>query len=273
MELSVNTLVVVSGTAILGGAAGAVGSLALLRRRALVGDALAHAALPGICLAFIVFQSKNLMLLLAGALLSCLLAGIVIVLASGYRRLSEDTLIGVVLSSFFGIGICLSRIIQDNSGSAGIDSFILGRTASMLTSDAKLIGIVSLLLIGLILLLKKELVLISFDREFAASTGWPVRLLDAALIGALVVTMLVGLQAVGVVLIIALLITPPAAARLVTKSVSSLMAVSSGIGLLSAVGGSLISAEFPNMPTGPVIVLCAAALFALCALWKQKTDE
>jgi len=264
-----NTRVVLLGTSLLGFAAGAIGAFTLLRRRALVGDALAHAALPGICLSYLAFETKSFLVLLLGAAVSCLFATGLIALGGNTKRVTEDTLIGVILSSFFGLGICLSRYIQNlgRGDQAGIESYILGKTASMLSSDALAIGISGALVLLLCHFLRKEFILSSFDPGFALSTGWPVKSIDAVLLGAVMVTTLVGLQAVGVVLVIALLITPSAAARLWTKQVNRIVWLSAIFGAVSAIGGTLLSAEFPNLPTGPLIVVFAASLFILSAIF------
>lgn len=260
-----NTRVVLFGTTVLGLAAGAIGVFALLRKRALVGDALSHAALPGLCVAFLVSQRKELSILLAGAFISGLIGMALIVVISRFTRVREDAAIGIVLSAFFGLGICLSRIVQSSSigDQAGLDTYIYGRAASMLRSDAELISVVAATVIATVVLFFKEFKLICFDQGFSRANGWPVGLLDGLIMGAVVLTTIVGLQAVGVVLVIALLIIPAATARLWTDRLSLMVAISAVIGALSAVIGTAISALVPQLPTGPLIVLVAAGVFVV----------
>src|SRR5687767_12817040 len=209
--LSYNTLIVLAGASLLGASAGTVGTYALLRGRALVGDALAHAALPGMCLAFMVLGQKSLPAMLAGALLSGLVGIAIIAALRRWTRIKEDAAIGMVLSVLFGAGIVLSRLIQNRSSTgskAGLDSYILGKTAGMLASDVYLIAAVGGLSLLVIVLFYKEFKAVVFDVEFAKSQGWPVVAIDIALMTLVALSVVIGLPAVGVVLMAALLILP-----------------------------------------------------------------
>ena len=269
--LTSNALTVLAGTSLLGLACGSVGSFAVLRRRSLVGDALAHAALPGICTAYLAFGQRSFPLLFAWALLFGLLSVWCIWFIRRATHIKEDAAIAVVLSSFFGLGIALSRLIQNRptGNRAGLDDFIFGKAASMVRQDVWVIASISLVTIIAITLLTKELKLLCFDREFAWAQGLPVRLLDIGLMTLICLCTVVGLPAVGVVLVSALLIFPGVTARLWTHKLETMVALGGAFGLVACFVGTILSAIAPGpgltskgLPTGPVIVLTCAALFA-----------
>lgn len=263
-----NTRIVILGTTLLGMSAGMIGSFALLRKRALMGDALSHATLPGIAIAFIIastlgLNGKSLPILLTGAAVSGLLGIAGILLIRNLTRLKEDAALGIVLSVFFGAGIALLSIVQQmkTGHAAGLESFIYGKTASMVANDAWLIGGAGLSCVLISILLYKELTLLCFDEGFADSRGFPVILLDTILMGLVVVVTIIGLQAVGLILMISLLVIPPAAARFWTEKMFRLTVVAVVLGALSGMIGSGMSAIFPNLPSGAMIVLVATVMF------------
>ncbi len=268
-----NTRIVVLGTAVLGMAAGLVGSFTLLRRRALMGDALAHATLPGICIAFMSatwlgVDGKSLGTLLFGAALSGLLGVLAILGIRRYTRLKEDTALGIVLTVFFGAGTALMTLVQQMEAghAAGLESFIYGKTASMVESDAKLILYCAIGCLATTVLLFKELKLLCFDDAFAGSRGYLVLLLDIVLMGLVVVVTIVGLQSVGLVLIIALMVMPAASARFWTEKMAPMSAWSAVLGAISCFVGAAVSALFPRLPSGAMIVLVAAGIFGVSML-------
>lgn len=270
-----NTRVVVIATTLLGVASGAVGSFMLLRKRALVADALSHATLPGIVVAFMIGAAtgvagggKSLALLLLGGALGAALGGLCLVALRRSTRLKDDAALGIVLSVFFGAGVALLSSAQrmGQGHAAGLESFIYGKTASVVRSDAVLIGACALACLAAALALFKELRLVCFDEAFARSIGLPAALLDAALLVMLVVVTIAGLQAVGLVLVIALLVIPAAAARFWTDSAGPMVAVACGIGGACSAAGAALSALLPDLPSGAMIVLVAAAGFFLSAL-------
>ena len=267
--LTYNTIMVLLGTSLLGAASGLIGSLAVLRRQSLAGDAFAHAALPGLCLAFMVIGERNLPALLLGAFLSGILGLVVVTFLVRFTRIKQDAALGIVLSTFFGLGIVLSRIIQNQTttgSKAGLDSYILGKTAGIIASDVYLIGSVSLLCLIVIVLLFKELELLTFDADFARSQGWPVLGLDLILFGLLGLVVVIGLPAVGVVMMAALLILPGVTARFWTDRLAVMLPISVGFGIITGAVGTWLSAEYANLPAGPIIVLVGAALFLISAL-------
>jgi manganese/zinc/iron transport system permease protein len=278
-----NLLWVLGGTALLGIAASVLGCFAFLRGRSLMGDALAHAALPGVCVAFIVVQwgrerglwsleSKSLPALLAGAALSGALASSCIGWVTRASRLKDDAVQAIVLSTFFGGGIVLlTRLQRGESGEqAGLDKFLFGQAASLVGSDVRLIAVSALVLCMGCALLFKEWKVLCFDRGFAQAQGWRVTLLDSLLLGAIVLAVVLGLQAVGVVLIAALLVTPPAAARFWTDRLERMIAVAALFGALSGAGGSWLSTLLPRFPTGPLIVLVATGIFAVSIVFAPE---
>ena len=278
------TIIVLIGTLLLGIATGLVGTFAVLRRRALAGDVIAHSALPGLCLAFLAFHSRSILVLLAGALLSGLLGAVTVSLMKRFTRLREDAIQGIVLSVFYGGGIALTRSIQNhyrNESGADLETFIIGRAATMLQGDVLQIAVVVLITAAVVLLLYKELKLLSFDEEFCRVQGWSATGLDALLMLLTAVTVVVGLPAVGVVLTAALLIIPAAAARFWTDRLWKMMAIACAVGGVSGVVGTLISAKFAGLPTGPLIVLTSTTIFIVSwvlaphrgVVWKSNEPE
>lgn len=270
--LQYNTLLVLAGSGLLGLVSGVVGAFAVLRRRALMGDALSHAALPGLCVAFLIFGERNFLAFLAGAVVSGVLGVLCVSWLRANTRIKEDAAIGMVLSVFFGIGIVLSRMIQNQSTGrqAGLDSFLLGQTAGMVMQDLVSIIAVAICVLVLLLLLFKEFTVLSFDRDFAAVQGWPTLVLDLLLMGLLVITTVIGLPAVGVVLMAALLIIPGVSARFWTDRLGVLLVLSGAFGLLTGIVGTLASAHLPDLPAGPVIVLTGAAIFIFSMLMAPR---
>jgi manganese/zinc/iron transport system permease protein len=263
-----NTRVVLLGTTLLGIAAGAVGNFTLLRKRALMGDALSHATLPGVGLAFVCTtlaggDGKSLPVLLAGAAISGVIGLAAIMFIRNLTRLKEDAALGIVLSVFFGAGIAVLGVAQQmkTGHAAGLEAFIYGKAASMGALDAQLIGATGLIAALVCVLLFKELRLLCFDEAFAGSRGYPVVLLDVVLMVLVVTVTLVGLQAVGLILMVALLVIPAAAARFWTERMAVMAVISAALGAISALLGAGMSAVFPRLPSGAMIVLVATAGF------------
>lgn len=263
-----NTLIVVAGTTLLGACAGMLGCFAVLRRKALTGDALAHAALPGLCIAFLMLGQRSLPEMLLGALASGLLGILAISAITRWTRIKEDAAIGIVLSVFFGAGVVLSGWIQrmPTGNKSGLDSYILGKTAGMLLQDVELIAGASLVCLLTVLLLYKEMQLISFDPGFARVQGWPAAALDLLLMGMIAVGVVIGLPAVGVVLMSALLILPGVAARFWTEKLARMLCLAAVLGALTGLFGSILSAQFSLLPAGPIIVLVGTCFFLISLL-------
>ena len=272
-----NTRIVVIGTGLLGAAAGVIGSFALLRKRALLGDALSHAMLPGIAVAYLLAtlwggEGKSLPLLLLGATTSGLVGTFCVLGIRHWTRLKEDAALSIVLSVFFGLGVALLGLIQQTprGHAAGLESFIFGKASALTAQDAWLIFWGGLGCVLLVALLFKEWTLLCFDETFATSSGWPVVGLDWLLMLLIVLISVIGLQAVGLVLMIALLVIPPAAARFWTEDLKSLVWLAGLLGCFSSLCGAVVSALFPRLPSGATIVLCAGAVFGLSLLFGTR---
>ncbi|WLR52749.1 metal ABC transporter permease [Bacillus tianshenii] len=267
-----NTQWVLAGTLLLGISSGVLGSFALLRKQSLIGDAMAHAALPGVCLAFILYGKKSMPLFLIGAALAGLLATYFIQAIAKHSRIKEDTSIGLVLSVFFGFGIVLlTRITQSSSGNkSGLDDFIFGQAASLVGNDVKVIAGAAACLLLLTALLFKEFKLLSFDPAFAQGIGMPVKWFNGLLMTLIVGAVVIGIQAVGVVLMSAMLITPAIAARYWTEKLSVMVILSGAIGGVAGVSGTLLSTVAEGLATGPIIVIAATIIFLFSLLFAPK---
>lgn len=260
-----NVRYVLSGTVLLGMSAGALGCFAILRKRALVGDAVAHAVLPGVALGFIVAGGKDPLMLVAGSFLFGLLAMVTLDYITRNSRISSDAATGIVLSVFFGLGVMLLTTIQNQgfADQSGLDDFLFGQAASMVREDVTVFGGLSVLIILLIALAYKELKLVSFDPEYARVIGYPVRRVEFFLAMLMVMTITAGIQAVGVVLMASMLIIPAAAARYWTDSLWVMLILAAFAGATSGIAGSFVSYTAPGMSTGPWMVLAAALLFGV----------
>lgn len=266
---------VLAGTILLGLSAGALGCFAVLRERALVGDAVAHAVLPGVCLAFIITGDKDPLMLLIGSVVFGWISLIVMDYIVRNSKISSDTSIGMVLSVFFGLGVVMLTYIQSsgNVNQSGLDAFLFGNAASMLPEDVMLFGFVSLMVLVVIILMFKELKLVSFDPAYAKVIGYPLKRMEFLIATLLVVTITAGLQAVGVVLMASMLIIPAAAARYWTDSLRVMLVVAAIVGGVSAISGSFASYAAPSMPTGPLMVVSAAFLFTLSFFFAPARGE
>ena len=265
-----NTRMVVLTVTVLGAAAGLVGCFLLLRRRALMSDALSHATLPGIVIAFMVMvhfggDGKWLPGLLIGAAVTGLVGSLAVSLLVRMSRLRSDAALGIVLSVSFGLGIVLLKHAQTmpDGASAGLKTFIYGKTSSIIARDLWLVLVAAGIAAVATFALVKELTLLCFDEGFARTEGWPTGLLDTLLIGLLTLVTVIGLQAVGIVLVIALFIIPATATRFWTVRLSRMLMVAPAIGALSGWIGASISALTPDLPAGAVIVLTGTCFFAL----------
>ena len=265
-----NTNTVIVGTTLLGLAAGVIGVFMLLRKRSLMTDALSHATLPGIGLAFLGatamgLDGRSLPVLLLGAAVTGVLGVLCIQAILRLTRLREDAAIGIVLSVFFGAGVVVLSYIQANAaaGAAGLNKFIYGQTAAMSVGDAALMGGIAAAAILVTLLFLKEFSLACFNDAFARVDGWPVTVLDLMMMALVVLVTVAGLQAVGLLLVVAMLIIPSVSARFWTERLWLLLVVAGIIGALSGYLGSVVSALLPRKPAGSVIVLTSGAVFVV----------
>ncbi len=256
------------GAAVLGAVAGALGAFAMLRRQSLLGDAVSHAALPGIALAFMLTGSKAPLILVLGAAAAGWIGALCVMGIVRATRLPSDTALGLVLSVFFGFGMVLLTFIQrrPDAAQAGLDRYLFGQAASMLRGDVATMAILGGAALAVLALFWKEFKLLAFDPGFAAVGGLPVRALDVILTALLVIAIVIGLQAVGVVLMSALIVAPAAAARQWTDRLGPMVVISGLFGALAGVTGAVVSSLAPRVPTGPAIVLCAVILVTISLL-------
>ncbi len=263
-----NVRAVLLGSLLLGAGAGAIGTFALLRRQALLGDALAHATLPGVCLAFLATGSKHPLVLLVGASITGWLGTRSVRAITQHTRIREDAALALVLSVFFGAGIVLLTHIQRTGAAAqaGLDKFLFGQAASLVQSDVWVLTGVTLALLATVVIAFKELQLLSFDEGFARSIGWPVGVLEGLLATLITLTVTVGLQLVGVVLMVALLLTPGVAARFWTDRLPIMLVLAALFGAIAGVMGASVSLLAPRMPTGPWTVVAITSIFAFSLL-------
>ncbi|ASS66696.1 MULTISPECIES: metal ABC transporter permease [Paenibacillus] len=260
------------GCMLLGLSSGMIGCFAYLRRQSLMGDTIAHTALPGICVAFLLTGVKSLPVFMLGAVVAGIAGTLAIRLITSRSRIKADAAMGIVLSSFFGIGIVLLTMIQHSGdgSQSGLDKFLFGQAASMVGSDVRLMAGVCLLLAAVCTLLFKEFKLLSFDPAFAKGAGFPTGLLDFMMQALVVVAVVAGIQAVGVVLVAALLITPAVSARFWTERLGRMILLSGLFGAVSGLLGAWISSQVSQLPTGPVSVLAAAAIFLLSVAFGSR---
>jgi manganese/zinc/iron transport system permease protein len=257
------------GSAILGMVGGVLGSFALLRRQSLLGDALSHAALPGICLAYMLTGAKTPFVLLVGAGIAGWIGMLALLLIIRETRIPEDAGLGIVLSVFFGFGIVLLTFIQqsNDANQAGLDKYLFGQAATLVQDQVIMMAALGGAALLLVWLLFKEFKLLAFDPDFLGTLGFPGRRLNVLLTSLTVVAVMIGLQTVGVVLMAAMLIAPGAAARQWTNRLSTMVFLAALFGLLAGVSGALISVSESRLPTGPMVILSASAIVVVSLLF------
>ncbi len=260
------------GCALLGIVAGALGPFAVLRRQSLMGDAVSHAALPGIVAAFLLTGSKEPFVLLIGAAG----AGWISMLAANYvtanTRVKYDAALGISLSVFFGLGMVFLTFAQrsPDAAQAGLSKFLFGQAAAMMMTDVRMLFLLGLASLMVLAIFWKEFKILSFNRDFADSLGYSTSRLDLILTSLIVIAIVIGLQTVGVVLMSALIIAPAAAARQWTDRLGAMVILSAAFGATSGIAGAAISGLAPHIPTGPAIVLSAIAFVLISILFASN---
>ncbi len=276
LQAGYNAALVSLGAALLGAAAGAAGAFLTLRRRALMSDAMAHATLPGIGLGFLAMVALGG----DGRFLPGLMLGAAATATMGLwavqrltRQMHEDAATGAVLASFYGAGIVILTLIQGLGAGrpAGLETVLLGSTAGMLRADALVIGFGGLAVVVVLWVLRRPLAMVAFDPVHATLMGVDPRRMDDALMALVLAVVLVGLNVTGLILIVALLVTPAVTARLWSTTVAGTASIAAVLGAVCGYAGAAISAGVPDLPTGPVIVLLAAAAFALSLLIRGRS--
>ena len=259
--------IVALGSALLGGISGILGSFAVLKKQSLLGDGVSHAALPGVVLAFLLTGSKSTEVLLLGALITGLIATFLIVSIEKSTRIKFDSALALILSVFFGLGLVLLTYSQKipNANQAGLDRFIYGQASALVKKDLMILLVCGVVLIGIVLLFWKEFKIFIFDEQFAKTIGFNTKFLNGLLTFLIVVTIILGLQTVGVILMSSMLIAPAVAARQWSNKLSVMVILASLFGAASGIVGTFISSLTTNLPTGPIIVVCITiiAIFSL----------
>jgi len=274
------------GSMLLGICCGLMGAFLVVRKLSLMGDALSHAVLPGVALGFLWNMSKDPVAIFIGAVVAGLLGAGTVQLIRNTTKHKEDAALGFVLASFFGVGICLFTMIQNlpAGNKSGLDKFMFGQAAALSHGDVMLLGGVTVLAVVAVGLFYKEYRVTSFDAGFARSLGMPVQIFHYSLMLLLAFAIVASLQAVGVVLVSAMLVIPAAAAFLLTDRLGSMLLLSALFGLCSGAFGSFLSFVGRNLPTGPFMVLAAAGVFAaalffgprhgiLSRWWRQRSHS
>lgn len=253
------------GSAVLGIVSGVLGCFAVLRRQGLMGDALSHAALPGVCLAYMVSGSKAPLMLMAGAAIAGWIGMIIILFIARRTRIDMGSALGIVLTVFFGLGVVLLTVIQkqNDANQAGLDKFLFGQAAALVSEQVAVMSVVGGLALVIVVLLFKEFKLLSFDPEFAGSIGMNTHGVGLILTGLLVLAIVIGLNTVGVILMSAMLVAPAAAARFWTHSLSRMILLSSAFGAIGGLVGAVASVLIEGVPTGPAIVLCLGVMVVI----------
>jgi len=256
----------VLGTLLLGMTCGLLGGFVVLRRLSLLGDSLGHAVLPGICAGFLVTMTKDMRWIFAGAMLSALLAAGMISWIHRQTRLKQDAVMGLVLSGFYGLGVVMLTRLQNfaTGNQSGLNRFLFGQASAISPDELTLMAVLSGIVLVLVLLLYKELAATSFDEEFAAANGIPARAIHYLLMLLVSIAIVISIQAVGIVLLSAMLITPAATAYLLTDRLKVMLLLSVLIGAAAGVAGANISFLESRYPTGPFIV-AVLTLFFLAA--------
>jgi manganese/zinc/iron transport system permease protein len=263
---------VVIGITLLGLGSAYVGTYSFLDKKALLGDAISHAVLPGICLGFILAGEKNPFYIVSGAFLSGALATFLISWLRSQTKLSEDTIIASILSIFFGFGIVFLTVIQKsgNPEMAGLNQFIFGNAIAILEEDLYLYGGLAIFIILILSLLRKEFNLLVFNPDFGKSIGYPMEIIRFIFNILLILAVVTGIQAIGVVLMAALLITPGAAARFWTDRMGILLLLAGLFSTISGILGTYVSFILPQMPTGPWVVVFLSLLALFSFLFAPK---
>lgn len=257
------------GASTLGIVGGALGTFAVLRKQSLFGDAISHAALPGIAAAFLLTRNKAPLVLLLGAAITGWIGTLLVMGIIRNTRIKDDAALGTVLSVFFGFGLVLLTFIQKlpDANQAGLDKFLFGQSATIVGRDVLIMVILGGFTLMLLALFWKEFKLLSFDQEFARSQGFPTQILSILLTTLLVIAIVLGLQTVGVVLMSALVVAPAASARQWTDHLDVMVILSALFGALAGITGSLISSTTARIPTGPTVVLCLAVIVIVSILF------
>lgn len=254
-------------TVLIGATLGLIGSFVLLRRMALIGDALSHAVLPGVVIAFMFINAwvgalegaAGIWGLFIGALLAGLLTSAGINLVARHSRIKEDAAIGIVFTAMFALGVILISSLPQGTH-FDLKCFLFGEVLAIQREDLITTLIVAPSILLIVVLFYRPLKLISFDPQMAAATGLPVQFLHYLLMGCICATVVAALRSVGVIMSVAMLITPAAVAYQLTNRFSVMLVISAVVGGISALGGFLLAFAM-NLPPGPAMVAVVTVIF------------
>ncbi len=242
--------------------AAVIGTFVVLKGLAFIGDALAHASFAGVAIAFVLGAS-----IYTGAVLAAVATALGIAFISRHARISFDTAIGILFVGAFALGILI--ISRQSNYTVDLFSFVFGNILGVDRGDLILISVMGLLVVGLVALFYKELLFATYDPTMAAASGVPVALVQYGLLAMLAVSTVVALKAVGIVLVVAMLVTPAATASLLVRRVPQIMLLGSVIGVIASVSGLYIS-YYASVASGAAIVLVATALFLVALLFAPR---
>ncbi|AMD95501.1 metal ABC transporter permease [Leptotrichia sp. oral taxon 847] len=264
--------IVALGCMLLGILCGVIGCFAVLDKKSLLGDTISHASLPGICLVFMIMNVKKTEYLLVGALITGILCVILIQLIQNHTKVKLDSALAFVLSVFFGLGLVFMSYLNRLPGSnkSGLTKFIFGQASTFTKRDIDIILFTGTLLLLVVILFWKEFKLVSFDADFLQTLGYPSKILNLVISILIVVTVIVGIQAVGIILISAMLISPAIAARQWTDKLSVMVALSGIFGGVAGFIGTVISITDSNLPTGPIVVIIMSIILIISLLFSYK---
>jgi manganese/zinc/iron transport system permease protein len=252
-----------------------VGTISVLKGQSLIGDAIGHSSFAGIVISFMLFQQRNPIILALGALFSGIIAFFSIQLIGKNSKIEMDSILALVLSSFFGLGMVLKSYIQgnpqySNASQAGLQNYIFGQAAYLMRNDVYLIILAAIISISLLLLFYKEIKIFVFDEQFARSVGIKASFLNWLILIMSMVLISVGLKAVGAILISSMLIAPAITGLQWSNRFPIVLLIAGLVGGVSAFVGTYISSTVKNMPTGPMIILMMSIVAIFSILFSPK---
>ncbi|WP_019895259.1 metal ABC transporter permease [Hydrogenovibrio halophilus] len=267
-----NATWVLIGAVLLGMSASVIGTFSFLRKRSLVGDVLAHSALPGVMVAFILSHSNQPLVMFAGALSSSMLGLLLMGWLPKNTKIKPDAAMAITLSFFFAMGLLALSYIQGLPipGKSGLDKILFGQAAAMLPADLYLLSAVAVVVLVMVWVLFHKLRLVAFSPDYARTLGLPLVGYELTLALLIVSAVVIGLQLVGVVLMAAVLLTPIAAARFWHRQLTVMLGIASLIGALSGAISANISYMAPTMPTGPWMVVVLSMIFLVSFLFAPQ---
>jgi manganese/zinc/iron transport system permease protein len=265
--------IVALGTVILSFACGIVGTVSVIKGQSLIGDAVGHSTFPGVIVAFMLLGTMETYSLAVGAIIFGILAFLLIQVISDHSKITLDSALALVLSSFFGLGMALKSYVQGNpnyGGTQGIDNFIFGQAAYMLQSDVYLIIGASIISIVLFALLYPQIRIYIFDPVYSNAVGISSKWMNFTILSMTIVLIAVGLKAVGAVLIVNLLVAPAVVGGLWSNRFSTVLLIAGVTGAISAFVGTYVSTALTGIATGPAIILALSVCVIFSIFFGRK---